>query len=633
MDEKRYSVLVVDDQPNWRELLVDLLKDEFNVKSVTGYKSALESIQSQNPPFHVVVTDMRLKDEEVGNEDGLKLIGYLNERGDETKSIVVTGYPSQEVARSLLKLDAYDYLEKYPSKGDSFSRDEYLKIVRQAANEAEGAKNLINIFVVMPFAEEYKPIYEYVQEVAQSMNKVCKRADKPLGNDTGDDILTDIDYGIKNTEVVIAELSDVKPNVLFESGVSYAWQKKVILIARKSEEKNIPEILSRRRIIFYPGKLGGEKVLKDGLSNRLLEEFSKGKPKSLLPTVDPSLCFVITSPEEDGRDTFDAIIKRSIDKAGMKSTYLWDKANWDRPGTRIGKHAVIEEKLREAGCVVADLSWNDPTAFYLAGLAYGLGKKYKFLYHQDKKPPFDIRHLNLIRHSKNSDAEREKARNELLEWLQSIMKDQTVLHPSSGMISFTPPKTGQDEKQTHILFLAAEPKDQVRLRLGQEFREIRDELLKSPNQDCFALESPELSLRPKDITRALLDTNASIIHFSGHGGVGGQLIFESEDGAALPVEANILADLFKQFSEKVKCVILNACYSEKQAKAISQHIDYVIGMKQGISDGAAMAFSIGFYQALGAGRTIEKAFELGKIQNGLQSAPEYETPVLLKRSS
>jgi len=632
MSDKKYSVLVVDDQANWRELLVDLLKEEFDVKSAKDYEDALNLAQSQPSPFHVVVTDMRLKDDEIGNVDGLKLIEYINKLGGETEGIVLTGYGDVDTTKKALShLGAFDYLEKHPPT--DFNYNEFKQIVRSAASEADKRRNKIDIFVVMPFAEEYDHVYEYIQEIAQGMNKVCKRADRSLGAEASSDIISDIDYGIENAEVVIAELSGVKPNVLFESGASYALQKKVILIAQKSDERSIPEILSRRRIIFYPGKFGGEKVLKGGLSNRLKEEFAKGKITNTVSVVDPSLCFVITSPEDDGHDTFDAIIKRAVDKAGIKSIYLWNKAAWDKPGTETSKHAMIEEKLREAGCVIADLSGNDPTAFYLAGLAYRLRKNYKFLYRQDKKPPFDIRYLNLIRHSKNNEAERDEARNELLEWLQSILKDQTVLHPSSDMISAITPKIGRDEKQTRIMFLAAEPKDQVRLRLGQEFREIRDELLKSPNRDCFALESPELSLRSKDITRALLDTNASIVHFSGHGGAGGQLIFESGNGAALPVAANILADLFDQFSEKVKCVILNACYSEKQAKAISQHIDYVIGMKQGISDDAAIAFSIGFYQALGAGRTIEKAFELGKIQNGLQSASEYETPVLLKRSS
>jgi len=135
---KKYSVLVIDDQDNWRELLVDLLNDQFDVKSAKDYKSALETIQNQNPPFHVVVTDMRLVDEEIGNEDGLKLIEYLNKRGDETKTIVITGYATPDTAkRALSTLVAYDYLEKRPSDGKSFNFKEFQSIVHRAAEKAE----------------------------------------------------------------------------------------------------------------------------------------------------------------------------------------------------------------------------------------------------------------------------------------------------------------------------------------------------------------------------------------------------------------------------------------------------------------------------------------------------------------
>jgi hypothetical protein len=78
------------------------------------------------------------------------------------------------------------------------------------------------------------------------------------------------------------------------------------------------------------------------------------------------------------------------------------------------------------------------------------------------------------------------------------------------------------------------------------------------------------------------------------------------------VKTEALANLFKLFSNQIECVILNACYSEVQAEEISQHIKYVIGMKQAVGDQAAIKLATGFYDAIGAGRTIEDAFEFGK---------------------
>jgi hypothetical protein len=134
-----------------------------------------------------------------------------------------------------------------------------------------------------------------------------------------------------------------------------------------------------------------------------------------------------------------------------------------------------------------------------------------------------------------------------------------------------------------------------------------------------------------DVSQALLDEQPQIVHFSGHGMATGALCFENQMGETHPIQPDALAALFEQFASQVKCVVLNACYSEIQANAIAEHIDYVVGMNQAIGDKAAIAFAIGFYQALGAGRTIEEAYKLGCVQIRLQGVPEHLTPVLVKK--
>ncbi len=150
-------------------------------------------------------------------------------------------------------------------------------------------------------------------------------------------------------------------------------------------------------------------------------------------------------------------------------------------------------------------------------------------------------------------------------------------------------------------------------------------------REQFSLELPQLSVRPADISQALLDVQPQIVHFSGQGTSTGALCFENQTGQTHLVQPDALAALFEQFANQVSCVLLNACYSEPQAKAIGEHIEYVIGMNQAIGDKAAIAFAIGFYQALGAGRTIEDAYKLGCVQIRLQGIPEHLTPVLIKK--
>ena len=187
-----------------------------------------------------------------------------------------------------------------------------------------------------------------------------------------------------------------------------------------------------------------------------------------------------------------------------------------------------------------------------------------------------------------------------------------------------------------ILILAANPKNTVRLRLDQEVRDIEEGLQLAAQRDKFTLQHKG-AVRSRDISRAVLDFRPNIIHFSGHGSQTEGLSFEDEVGKEKFVTAEALAEFFKLFAKDVECVLLNACYSEVQANAIAQHIDYVIGMNQAIADKAALEFSVGFYDALArynpqsdGDSAIEFAFNVARSSILLAGVPGECIPVLIK---
>ncbi|NJM71321.1 MAG: TIR domain-containing protein [Scytonema sp. RU_4_4] len=182
-----------------------------------------------------------------------------------------------------------------------------------------------------------------------------------------------------------------------------------------------------------------------------------------------------------------------------------------------------------------------------------------------------------------------------------------------------------------VLILAANPKGTSPLRLDEELRDIAEGLRRAQKRDEFSLEQ-KLAVRPRDIQRALLDYNPNIIHFSGHGSGEEGLVFEDESGQSKLVSGAALAGLFELFAEQIECVLLNSCYSEVQAKAIAQHINYVVGMSRAIGDKAAIEFAVGFYDALGAGRPIDFAYKLGCGAIRMAGIEEHLTPVLLKKT-
>jgi hypothetical protein len=57
----------------------------------------------------------------------------------------------------------------------------------------------------------------------------------------------------------------------------------------------------------------------------------------------------------------------------------------------------------------------------------------------------------------------------------------------------------------------------------------------------------------------------------------------------------------------------------------------VIGMSREIGDRAAIKFSTGFYDALGAGRSVEIAYEFGCVAIQLENIPEFLIPKLRKK--
>ncbi len=183
-----------------------------------------------------------------------------------------------------------------------------------------------------------------------------------------------------------------------------------------------------------------------------------------------------------------------------------------------------------------------------------------------------------------------------------------------------------------ILILAANPKTTLPLRLDEEVREIDAGLQRAKEREQFEIKQ-QWAVRVRDVYRALLDIKPQIVHFSGHGAGDEGLALENETGQVRFVDAEALAGLFELFASKVECVVLNACDSEVQAEAIVKHIPYVIGMNKAIGDKAAIEFAVGFYDALGAGESVEFAYQLGCNAIRLSGIAEHLTPRLLKKGS
>jgi hypothetical protein len=181
-----------------------------------------------------------------------------------------------------------------------------------------------------------------------------------------------------------------------------------------------------------------------------------------------------------------------------------------------------------------------------------------------------------------------------------------------------------------ILFLSANPDGTDKLELIKECNIINQKIRASAGgRELFKLEQRhEISI--KSLIEELLNYNPQILHFSGHGSDKSALIFKNENtGQSEEVPPIALSNLFKVLSNKIDLVFLNACYSEKQARAIAEHVDCVIGMSDAVYDTAAIEFASMFYLSLGFKKSVKEAFDLAASQLGLLSIPGDAIPKLI----
>jgi hypothetical protein len=215
----------------------------------------------------------------------------------------------------------------------------------------------------------------------------------------------------------------------------------------------------------------------------------------------------------------------------------------------------------------------------------------------------------------------------LEDWKKAVRSHRPPIAAKPTSVAIDPLRKSPDKLK--ILFVAANP-TAGKLELDEEIRKITEKLRASQFRDALEL-VPCLATRPDDLLQQLNQQRPTIVHFSGHGSDTGELIFVSDFREPKPVSPAALKALFTSLKDNVRLVVLNACYSVKQAKGIAKEIDCVVGMTRAVQDNTAIAFAANFYSALGFGKSITESFDQAKAAVLMESSTEGRTPVLLSR--
>lgn len=123
-------------------------------------------------------------------------------------------------------------------------------------------------FVMMPFGDPLGKYFSAIYEPAVKKAGLHPvRADDDIFG-TGK-IIDQVWRGIKDSTVLIAELTSRNPNVFYELGLAHALQKPVVLVS--SNEEDVPFDLQHIRVIYYDmsDPFWGEKLIEKVAENIL----------------------------------------------------------------------------------------------------------------------------------------------------------------------------------------------------------------------------------------------------------------------------------------------------------------------------------------------------------------------------
>lgn len=121
------DVLIIDDEPDIRDLAADILKDEgFSTRQCANNTQAFKLISEKLP--NAIVLDIWLQGSDL---DGLGILEIVKKRYPLMPVIVISGHGNIETAVAAIKMGAYDYLEK------PFTPDKLVILLRRAIEAAK----------------------------------------------------------------------------------------------------------------------------------------------------------------------------------------------------------------------------------------------------------------------------------------------------------------------------------------------------------------------------------------------------------------------------------------------------------------------------------------------------------------
>lgn len=164
MDEKRPTILIVDDDESMRDTLEAILQNDYNILKAADGQTGLCLIAEQE--IQIVLLDVLLPD-----LNGLDVLKLIKDRFQDIEVIMITAVKEVGTAVQAMKLGAYHYITK------SFDYEEVLTLVGKVVERQRDIRELLYLrSEIEQFAEaefitgrtkKMQEIYDLVKKVAR----------------------------------------------------------------------------------------------------------------------------------------------------------------------------------------------------------------------------------------------------------------------------------------------------------------------------------------------------------------------------------------------------------------------------------------------------------------------------------
>ena len=191
------EILIIDDNPDIRNILNDLISDAgYKTRLAANYNQALTEIDKKLP--EVAIIDVKL---DKGDNDGIELLNHIKQKNKDIPVIIISGHANIEMAVKSLKSGAFEFIQK------PFDRERLMNFIKRASENYELIKQnkylqtkLFHSFELIGASNNILKINDQIQKVsptesrvfifgptgsgkeliARKIHKISKRKDKPF---------------------------------------------------------------------------------------------------------------------------------------------------------------------------------------------------------------------------------------------------------------------------------------------------------------------------------------------------------------------------------------------------------------------------------------------------------------------